>query len=170
MLIIFKANISICLSRIRVISNHGHSGWQPHRLQLGQWHNATTIKEKYLQIISGWYIRFNNGTWHILALVVASKDFSFFFSAISLQRWIIDWRSMLLNFISYILSFFSHTHCLNLSELEMLFVCHPCQVLGTVSQLSLGVVTKVVSVLHKCTSTHTTSVHGGNVGNRDVAF
>ena len=106
MLIIFKADISICLSRIRVISNHGHSGWQPHRLQLGQWHNATTIKEKYLQIISGWYIRFNNGTWHILALVVASKGFSFFFSAISLQRWIIGWRSMLLNFISYIISFF----------------------------------------------------------------
>ena len=60
----------------------------------------------HLQIISGWYIRFNNGTWHILALVVASKDFSFFFSAISLQRWIIGWRSMLLNFISYIISFF----------------------------------------------------------------
>ena len=165
MLIIFKADISICLSRIRVISNHGHSGWQPHRLQLGQWHNATTIKEKYLQIISGWYIRFNNGTWHILALVVASKDFSFFFSAISLQRWIIDLRSMLLNFISYILSFF-------LTHIASIYPSWKCSLpsLGTVSQLSLGVVTKVVSVLHKCASTHTTSVHGGNVGNRDVAF
>ena len=70
-----------------------------------------------------------------------------------------------MNFISYIISFF-------LIHIASIYPSWKCSLpsLGTVSQLSLGVVTKVVSVLHKCASTHTTSVHGGNVGNRDVAF
>ena len=123
MLIIFKADISICLSRIRVISNHGHSGWQPHRLQLGQWHDATTIKGKFFSSPDNIRLIYQIQQWNLAYLGLGcgiKRLLLLLFSHItSTMNHRLEVNAFEFHFIHYI--FFSHTHCLNVSELEMLF-------------------------------------------------